>query len=132
MNTAGNIFTLLLVLTVLFSCTHEKSYLKINDGLTWLVGDENDDVTQTLTLDSDAEIEVVIEQESFCQGAFWVALEISQDDIILLIDTARTLPYLHSTSVVADIPVEVRTRVVEGEELIQCVWLGNALCRLSY
>lgn len=132
MKTVLTIFSLFLLLSVLSSCTHERSYLKVNDALSWLVGDENDDVTQSLTLDTATEIEVSIAQESLCQGAFWVAIEIRQGEELLLSDTARTLPYLQSTAVAADTPVAVRTYIVEGEELIQCVWLGNALCRVNY
>lgn len=117
----------------LLSCQPEGGSLKINaEQIKWLVGDEEFEVLQEVTLLEEGDIHLNIEKGSFCAGAFWIEAIIVEEDVILFRDTVKTFPYTHTEPVPAGLKIRVSTRVVEGEELIQCAWLGNAECTLTY
>ena len=100
--------------------------------LTWTVGAGASEVLQIVQAEADTEIEFSMITNSLCPNS-GVFVEIQLGGDVILSDKVFSFPYDFTHEVHEDAQLSVLTEIIpDPDSTIECVWLGEAECKLVY
>ena len=121
-----------LLITSIFACKKETtSPSKIEK---WTLKSEQPELVKIIQSTSNPELSFSIESQSLCPG-YGLEYTISSDNTTIAKDTvlkSNTDPFQEDFQIPKNSEVTIRTKIVDIEPAILCVWLGEVDCTIEY